>query len=269
MKFFAKSVLFFVCASALLLTACSSNSGYSSDIDHDEITTASDESDVRRHARIRLELASGYFEQGQTMVALDELKQALQIDPTFFEAHNLRGLVYMRLGDNRLAEDSFRKALAMSGGRDADVMHNYAWLMCQQARFAESMVLFDQAVASPVYPNKAKSLMAKGICQSRAGQSQDAEKSLLQSYELDANNPVTAYNLANLLYKRGDVKRAQVYLQRLNASEMANAETLWLGIKVERKLYNRQAVLQMGERLRKFHGQSREAQAYERGAFNE
>ena len=67
-----------------------------------------------RRARIRLELASGYYEEGKTEVALDELKQVLAIDPNFADAYNLRGLIYMRLGDNRQAEESFRRALAIN-----------------------------------------------------------------------------------------------------------------------------------------------------------
>src|SRR5512133_3701933 len=68
-----------------------------------EIMTASDEPDARRRARIRLELAVGYFEQGQTTIALDELKQSIAADPTFGEAYNLRGLIYMRLNDFRFS----------------------------------------------------------------------------------------------------------------------------------------------------------------------
>jgi type IV pilus assembly protein PilF len=99
-----------------------------------EIVTDSDEPEVRRRARIRLELAVGYFEQGQTTVALDELKQSIAADPTYGEAYSLRGLIYMRLNDFRFAEESFRKALAISP-RDSNVMHNLGWLLCQQARY--------------------------------------------------------------------------------------------------------------------------------------
>ncbi len=42
-----------------------------------DIVTESDEPESRRRARIRMELAIGYFEQGQTKVALDELKQVI------------------------------------------------------------------------------------------------------------------------------------------------------------------------------------------------
>src|ERR1035437_110491 len=59
-----------------------------------EIMTNSDEPESRKRARIRLELAVGYFEQGQTTIALDELKQSIAADPTYAEAYSLRGLIY-------------------------------------------------------------------------------------------------------------------------------------------------------------------------------
>ena len=233
-----------------------------------DVVTESDEPDNRRRARLRLELATGYFEQGQTNVALDELKQALSADPGFADAYNLRGLVYMRLNDIGLAEESFRRALVLNP-RDADVAHNYGWLLCQQTRYRESFVLFTQAIANPTYGGQGKSLMMQGICQARAGQKLEAEQSLTRAYQIDAGNPVVGYNLANLLYERGEFTRAQFYMRRLNNSELANAETLWLGIKIVQRLNNREAVLQLGNQLKKRYGQTREAGFYEKGAFNE
>ena len=233
-----------------------------------DLVTESDETDNRRRARIRLELATGYFQQGQTNVALDELKQAISADPSFADAYNLRGLVYLRLNDLPLAEESFRRALALNP-RDPDVAHNYGWLLCQKARYSESSQLFAQAIANPTYGGKAKTMMTQGLCQVRAGQRAEAERSLLRSYELDPGNPVTAYNLASLLYERGDLQGSQLYIRRLNNGSLANAETLWLGIKTEHKLNNREAMLQLADQLRKRFGQSREMAAYEKGAFNE
>lgn len=233
-----------------------------------EIVTDSDEPELRKRARIRLELAVGYFEQGQTTVALDELKQSIATDPTYSEAYSLRGLIYMRLNDFRFAEESFKKALAISP-RDANVMHNLGWLWCQQARFAESQQIFSQALANPQYGGRAKTWMAQGLCQMKAGQREDAERSLLKAYEMDPGNPVTAYNLATLLFQRGEFIRAQFYVRRLNNSELANAESLWLGVKVERGMDSRDAMQQLAAQLLKRFPQSREAGAYQRGAFDE
>jgi type IV pilus assembly protein PilF len=233
-----------------------------------DIVTDSDEPEIRKRARIRLELAVGYFEQGKTTIALDEVKQSLVTDPDFADAYNVRGLIYMRLNDLGLAEESFRRAVALKP-RDANVQHNYGWLMCQQARYPEAVRAFTQALADPNYGGRAKTWMTQGLCQMKAGQRAEAEFSLIKSFELDAGNPITGYNLATLLYQRGDISRAQFYIRRLNNSQLANAESLWLGIKVERRLGNRVAMQQLVGQLRNLYPKSRELDSYERGAFDE
>ena len=233
-----------------------------------DLTTDSDEPEARKRARIRTELASGYFEQGQTAVALDEIKQAVAADPSYAPAYNLRGLTYMRLGETDLARESFRRALTLAP-RDPDIAHNLAWLLCQQRQFAEGNTLFNQVVAQPSYGGRAKSLMAQGVCLARSGDSAQAESVLTRSFEMDPGNPVTAYSLAQLLFKRGDLSKAQFYLRRLNGGTLVNAETLWLGIKVEVKLGNQLAARQLGDQLRRQFPQAKELQAYERGAFDE
>jgi type IV pilus assembly protein PilF len=253
------------------LSGCATGAGGSGVNDastRQEIVTDSDEPEARKRARIRLELASGYFAEGKTTVALDEIKQALTNDPAFGDAYNLRGLIYMRLNDLRLAEDSFKRALSINA-RDANAAHNMGWLMCQQKRYPESLAYFGQALAVPLYTDQAKTLMTQGLCQIAANQKSDAERSLARSYELDAANPITGYNLSALLYERADYTRAQFYIRRLNNTDFANAETLWLGIKVERRLQSDVAMEQLVGQLKRRYPQSRELAAYERGAFNE
>jgi type IV pilus assembly protein PilF len=233
-----------------------------------EIVTESDETEARKRARTRLALAVGYFEQGQTTIALDELKLALQADPAYGDAFNVRGLIYMRLGDMRLAEESFRRAIALNP-RDGNVLHNLGWMQCQQNRLPEAFASFDAALANPTYGDRSKTLLTKGLCEIRAGRPEDAERSLQRSYELDAGNPVAGFHIANLSYKRGDYRRAQFYIRRLNNSEFANNESLWLGIRVERRLDNREAMLQLADQLKRRFPQSPELASYERGQFTD
>ena len=233
-----------------------------------DLVTDSDESNSRKRARIRLELAIGYYEQGQTTVALDEIKLSLAADPTYAEAYNLRGLVYMRLEDAGLAEDSFRRAIALNP-RDANTLHNYGWLLCQQQRYGDAAAQFTRTLAIPSYTDRPKTLMAQGVCQGKAGQPVEAERSLTQAYELDPSNPVIGYNLAALLVQREQLTRAQFYIRRVNNSLSANAESLWLGLKIERLLNNKEALAQLVGQLQRRFPQSREAIAYERGNFND
>lgn len=261
---------FMLCLGASAVAGgCASGSGASGAVGgRPDLVTESDEPEARKRARIRLELAVGYFEQGQTTVALDELKQSIIADPGFAEAYNLRGLIYMRLNDQSLADASFRRALTLNPN-DGNTLHNYGWLLCQQARYPEAVQYFSQALANPLYRERAKTWMAQGLCQVRAGQRVDGENSLLRSYELDAGNPIAGYNLSLLLYQRGEFVRAQFYVRRLNNSELANSESLWLGIKVERRMENREAMQQLAGQLKKRFPQSKEAAALDRGAFDE
>lgn len=250
------------------LMACSHTPSASETSMTNDVITASDESDARRRAKIRLELATGYFSNGQTTVALDELKQAIATDPTYFDAYNLRGLVYQRLNNPQLAEESYRKALSLNSSAHG-VQHNYGLLLCQLGRPTEGIQMFKQALADPSYTERAKTYMAQAGCELSMGHKDAAEASYMRSYELDAGNPITAYNLSKLLYERGELTRAQFYIRRLNNSALANSETLWLGIKVEQKLMNVDAVGQLASQLRKRFPQSREMGWLERGAFNE
>ena len=231
--------------------------------------TASDEPEASKRARVRLDLASAYFGRGQMTVALDEVKLAIAADPNVAAAFNLRGLIYASLGDDRLAEESFRRALQLDT-QDADSMQNYAWYLCQKTRFAEANALFEQALSVPKYRDAPRTLLAQGVCLARAGQWADAERTLQRAYELDPANPSTTVNLAEVLYRRGEHERARFFIRRVNGSaDVANAQTLWLAARIENRLGNRQGVEDLGNQLRNRFPQSRETTAFERRQFDD
>lgn len=236
--------------------------------DGSELMTASDEPTLRKRARIRLELATGYFELGQTAVALDELKQSIAIDPNYSEAHHLKGLTYMRLNEPRLAEFSFKRALEISPN-DANVMQNIGWLMCQQSRFQESESYFAQALATSKYEQRAKTFRTLGLCRVKSGHLAEGGNSLLASYEIDSSNPVTMFNLASVLFQQSKYLGAQQYIRELNNSDLANAESLWLGIKVEHRMNNTLGMAQLASQLLKRFPKAKEINKYQRGAFDE
>ena len=203
--------------------------------------TASDESDGSKRAKVRMELAAAYFGRGQMTTALDQVKLAIIANPNQSDAYNLRGLIYANLGDDALAEESFRRALQLNP-RDADTMQNFGYYLCQKKRYPEANAMFDQVLAVPRYLDAPRTLLTQGVCQAQAGQLPQAEATLLQSYQLDPGNPSTAVNLSEVLYRRGDYERARFYVRRVNAvPEVANAQTLWLAARIEHRSGNARA----------------------------
>lgn len=234
-----------------------------------DLVTESDESDSAKRARIRTELAAAYFGQGQYVTALDEVKRALLVDPNHVPALSLRGLIYANMGEYELAEESFRSALRVRP-TDADTLHNYGWFLCQQRRFVPARQQFEAAMAVPQYRDSARTLLAAGICEARAGELQTAQIILQRSFDQDPGNPATVFNLADVLKRRGDLERAFLYIQRLNQTpELVSPETLWLAIRIQHRRNLTSSVEELGALLRARFPKSREAAAYDQGQFDE
>jgi type IV pilus assembly protein PilF len=232
-------------------------------------TAAEVAQDADRRAAVRLELAAGYFSRGQYDTALEELRLVLTAKPDMGAAYNLRGLVYAAMGDERQADDNFARALTLNP-RDADAMHNRGWFYCQRGRYEEADRLFEQAIALPQYRDQPRTLAAQGLCHARGGKLEPAEQKLQRAFELDPTNPNTAYNLAEVLYRRNEVERARFYIRRINENDnLSNAQTLWLATKIEQRAGNRAGVELFGRQLRARFPQSSEALAYERGRFDD
>jgi type IV pilus assembly protein PilF len=216
-----------------------------------------------------MELAGAYFGRGQMTTALDEVKMAIAANPNMAAAFNLRGLIYSNLGDDNLAEESFRHALQLDA-RDADTMQNFGWFLCQRQRYPEADSMFRQALAVPQYRDTPRTLLTQGVCQARAGEWTQAEGTLIRSYELDPGNAAVAVNLSEVLYHRGEYERARFYVRRVNGNpDIVNAQTLWLAARIEQRLGNRQGVQEFGTQLRNRFPQSREAVAFDQGKFDE
>jgi type IV pilus assembly protein PilF len=261
------------CIASCVLGAILSTAGCSSAPARDplaptEAFTESDVPEARKRATNRLNLAILYFQDGKNSIALDEVKQAIAVDPNWFELYNMRGLIHMQSSEFALADASFQRALSINPS-SSEVKHNYAVLLCKLKRVPESIAMFQSALSNPAYGQASNSLMELGLCYLGAGRKREAETSFVRSIEVNAGNPSSTYHLAALLFERGELVRAQLYSRRLNNSERATAESLWLGIKVERRLDNREAVSQLADQLRKRFAQSREAAAFDRGAFDE
>jgi type IV pilus assembly protein PilF len=234
-----------------------------------ELPSTPEVADAGKRAQVRLELASAYFAQGQSDTALKEVQQVLALKPDFGDAYNLRALIYASQGENQLAEESFQRALQLNP-RDAEAMHNYGWYLCQQRRFPDAQAQFAQALQVPTYRAAVRTVLAQGVCEARAGQWENAERTLLRAYEIDPASPTTAVNLSEVLLRRGEFERARFYIRRVNAQPgQVNAQTLWLAARIERKLGNQAGLQDLARELRSRFPQSPETLALEQGKFDE
>ena len=257
-----------VAALAVWLAGCAASSSSRETMpDGKDLVTASDESEGSKRAHVRMELAAGYYGRGQMTIALDQVKLAIIADPTLAEAYNMRGLIYANLGDDKLAEESFQRALQLAP-RDADSMQNFGYFLCQRKRYPEATAMFDQALAVPRYRDSARTWLTKGVCQAFAGQLAESEASLVRAYEIDPANPSISVNLSEVLYRRADYERARFYIRRVNGMPaLQGPQTLWLAARIEQRLGNRTGAQAFGDELRRRFPDSNEAGLFSRGQF--
>jgi type IV pilus assembly protein PilF len=222
------------------------------------IPQSAEESDERRRARIRLELAAGYYQQGNYNVALEELRVALTLDPVYPAAFGILGLIYMDLGDRPKADESFQRALRLAP-RDADLNNNYGWYLCQTGRAKESIGFFNLALEDRLYTTPAKPLHNAGICSLRANDLTNAEAYFRRAFQVEPANPVTNYQLALLNLNKNQFDQARFYAKRLLDNFDANSQTLYLAVCVETKAGNSSAAASLAQQLRRKFSASPEA----------
>lgn len=261
-------VLWLAIAVMLALGGCAGVGAVRSASGAADLPTESDKTPDQKRALLRLELAGGYFSKGQNLVALDEVKQAIALDPNSADAYSVRGLIYARMDQLEFAEDSFKRALAIAP-QAAAIQHNYAVFLCQRGRMPEAENLFNKALAAPAYAERVKTMTMLGLCQIKAGASAEGRKTLMRAYEIDPANPLVGYNLALTMAESGEWVRTQFYVGRIHSAGIRTPESLWLAIKAEQRLGDASAMAQLGSQLLAQFPSSPQAQWYERKAFHE
>ncbi|MCO5107186.1 MAG: type IV pilus biogenesis/stability protein PilW [Burkholderiaceae bacterium] len=230
------------------------------------IPQAANETEQRRRARIRLELAANYYQQGNFNVALDELRHALEVDPGYAAAYGVLGLVYRDLGDLDRAEDSFQRGLQLAPG-DPDLNNNYGWFLCQTGRERKSIDYFLRALKDPLYATPAKPLHNAGLCSLRLGDEAAAEGYFQRAFQVDPANAVAMFNLGELYLKRRDFERAHFYAQRLLTTYAPTAQTTWLALRVAHARGDRDTEASLAAQLRRRFPTSPEAGLLAAGKF--
>jgi type IV pilus assembly protein PilF len=262
----ARGLLLSLLAAALLgLAGCATQPQPGAEL---AVPVSPDQAELQRRAQVRLQLAIGYYSQGQMKVALEEANQALQILPEYADAFGVRALIYMELDEPGRAEDSFRNAMRLAPG-NPDLANNYGWFLCQNGREREAIAYFESALKSRSYQSPVKALNNAGECSTRMKDYAGAERFLMRAHSFDPDSAETNTNLAKLYYSRGDFQRARSYLNVVTKSENPSADALWTALKVERKLGDNVAAGGMAAQLRRRFPESREYAALLRGEFDE
>jgi type IV pilus assembly protein PilF len=257
--------VFLVLAVALLLSACASKAPPSSVPQVDNSPIKGPETTVTQRAQIRTDLAAGYYERGQMDVALEELAEAVKLDPNYARAYNVYGLVYTAMGDAAKAEQNYRRAIALAPA-DSDIHHNWGVFLCSSGRAREAVAEFETAYRNPLYRTPEIALINAGKCSVSIGDFTRGEQFFRQALTVSPNQPVAAYNLALLAFRQSKLDDARAWMRPVMQQSTPPPEALYLGMCIERKQGDRAAELSYVSQLRNRFPESAEARALPGGA---
>jgi type IV pilus assembly protein PilF len=233
----------------------------------DANTVSGEPTDPRNRAKVHTELAALYYGRGNMAVALDELRTATAADPNYALAYSMLGLVYAELRENAQAQANFEKALNLAPG-DPDINHNYGGFLCQTGREDESIKYFLQAVRNPLYQQPWRSYSAAGVCSLRKGKTKEAEEFFQRALRLEPDDPPSLLNMGHIRYRQGNLEEARKLVLRYNKRNNPSAESLWLALRIERKLGERVAEAGYANQLRRRFTNSHEYQLLQRGEYD-
>lgn len=251
---------------AVLLAGCSSSKPVVVPKQSSGFATISTGSAATQRARTFTELAAAYYERAQYKIALDELRKAVAADSDYGPAYNVFGLVYMDLAEDKLAEENFRRAIELNP-KDSYARTNFGWFLCTRGQHEAGQAQFTEALANPLYNQPERAMINAGLCAEKAGNLLLAEQNLLKALKLQPDNPNTILKLAGLNFRQGKLEDAQRLLDRHDAMATPTAESLWLGVRVERRLGNRSQEAAYGLQLRKRFPESNEARLLQAGQY--
>lgn len=224
------------------------------------------ETENRQRARAFTDLATAYYARAQYKISLDELRKAIIADNRFGPAYNVYGLIYMELAEDKLAEENFRRAIEIDRS-DSEARNNYGWFLCTRGRYDEGLEQFNQALRNPLYASPEQAMANAGLCAELKGDLALAEANLQRSLKLQPNNPATVLKLAGMRYRQGQLAETQRLLQRHAELAPPTAESLWLGVRVERRLGDREQEAAYGLQLRKRFPDAPETRRLQAGQY--
>jgi len=211
-------------------------------------------------AKIHTELAASYFERAQYGIALQEIEIALQAESSYASAFNVRGLIRMALREDKQAEQDFRRSLQLDD-KDSSAHNNYGWFLCQRGRENEAIEQFLEALKNPLYATPEIAYVNAGMCSKKIDKLKDAEEYFLRALARQPNMPDALFGLADVSFAKRDYAGARSYFLRfLQRAPELTAEHLWLAVRIERKIGDRNSADSYALQLRKRYPDARETQ---------
>lgn len=207
------------------------------------------EEGISSPARLNVELGKAYIHEGDYKQAMAKLQRAIEYSPNYPEAHGTLAILHWRLGEQDKAERAFREAVRLNPD-DPQFHNNYGVFLCERERYDAAEEQFVQALANPLYETPEHAHTNAGLCALRRPAPELAEKHFRAALQKNPKFAPALLKMGEISFQGEHYLQARAYLQRYSEVAAPTAESLWLGVRAERKLGDWDAASSYALRLR-------------------
>ncbi|GGI72562.1 type IV pilus biogenesis/stability protein PilW [Shewanella hanedai] len=212
-------------------------------------------------AQKRAQLGLTYLRRGNSQQAKYNLDKAIKFAPNIEDVHISMAYYYQTVGDLDNAEKSYRKAINASDA-SGDGFNNFGVFLCQQDKFKESEKMFLRAVKMPKYTRAGDSYENLGICSRKAGEINKAREYFSIALKYNPRSQSTLIELTEIEIEQDNYLDARAQLARYHRIIAQSAESLILGVTIERALNDEDEARRFGILLLAKFPSSNEAKRY-------
>jgi type IV pilus assembly protein PilF len=210
----------------------------------------------------RVQLARSYIGEQNWEYAKRNLKLAQDIDPNSPDVHEAFALVYQSTGEYELAEQSFKRAIALRKPFSS-ARNNYAAFLYSQGRFEEAEEQLEVVVQDTLYESRPRAFINLGLCRRQLGKDDEARVAFTRALAMNRGSTLSMLELAHIEFEAGNWREAEGYMEMYKrVARRQSARALWLGVRLSRELQNADAEASYALALRNLYPESPEFQAY-------
>ena len=211
-------------------------------------------------AEVNAHLGIEYMRKGMYEPALEKFNKAIRQNPDQQLAQVSLGILYERLGEDDLAEQHYKKAYSINR-KDPVTLNAYGQYLCRRGELEKADEMFRTAVKDPLYQMPELVYTNAGICARKRPDLQLAEKYFRSALQRNPKYQPALQEMARTTFAREQYLATRAYLQRLAGSASLTPEFLWIGVRTEAALGDKNAMASYALLLKNRFPEAEETQA--------
>jgi len=213
--------------------------------------------DLLEASRVNTQLGVDYLRKGLVNEAIEKLERAVDQNSDSGQAHAALAVAYTQIGKVDRAEREYRRAIS-TDPENPEARNNFGVFLCRQGKLTEAEKNFMEAARNPGYKTPEAAWTNAGVCLQKSDP-RKAEGYFRQALERNREFPDALIQMAWLCFQQKDHWRGRAFLQRYDAAAEATAESLWIGLQLERALSNTDNARRYEQRLKADFPESEQA----------